>query len=93
MNISKLVDLVGPTPTPTDMPAEVLQEMKEAKRCAMIRYLIVMAIVLILLLLLGKYLWNHSLVPHVTILRPMESIWPLLGIMILISILHGGVRA
>jgi len=93
MNISKLVDLVGPTPTPTDMPAEVLEEMKEAKRCAMIRYLIVTAIVFLLILFVGKWLYNTALVPHVTILRPMESIWPLLGIMVLISILHGGVRA
>lgn len=49
--------------------------------------LIAYLIVLVLLLSLGKYLWNDILVNIVTVAKPVESIWELLGLQILFSLL------
>lgn len=93
MNVSKLIDFVGPQPSMLDnMHPQDLEDMKEAKRCAMIKAVLVMIIVLVLLLLLGKWLWNSCLVESVTFAKPLKSIWPLLGIMVLIGILRGGLK-
>ena len=44
-------------------------------------------IVLVLLLSLGKYLWNDVLVKLLTVVKPVKSIWELLGLQILLSLL------
>jgi hypothetical protein len=43
----------------------------------------------ILLLLLGKYLWNNYLVQNVTIVKPLNSVIDLLAISFLIKLVIG----
>lgn len=45
-------------------------------------------IVEILVLVFGKFLWNHILVNIVTIAKPATSIWQILGISILLKLLY-----
>ncbi len=49
----------------------------------LVTYLIVIA----LLLLVGKFLWNDVLVKLTTVVKPVTSIWQLLGLQILFSLL------
>jgi len=42
---------------------------------------------LLLLCLVGQYLWNNALVPLVSIVRPAKSIFQILGVAILLSML------
>lgn len=50
--------------------------------------LLVTAVVIqILLMVLGKYLWNNFLVKAVTIFKPVDSIWTILAISILARLL------
>jgi hypothetical protein len=44
---------------------------------------------IVLTLLFGEYLWNHVLVKLVTVVKPIKSVWQLLGLMILFSLLFG----
>jgi len=41
---------------------------------ALYKFLIIMLYILILTFFL-RFLWNQSLVPHVTILKPVDSLW------------------
>jgi hypothetical protein len=48
------------------------------------------AVIFIVILFVGKYLWNsvlHELVPAI---KPAKSVWQILGLAILISLLHPG---
>lgn len=45
-------------------------------------------IVEILVLVFGKFLWNHVLTRLVTIAKPAESIWQILGVSILLKLLY-----
>ena len=49
--------------------------------------LVTYVIVLVVLLSLGKYLWNDVLVKLVSIAKPVKSIWELLGLQILLSLM------
>jgi hypothetical protein len=44
-------------------------------------------LVIVLLLLFGQYLWNNALVPLVSVVKPAKSIFEILGIAILFSLL------
>ena len=44
-------------------------------------------IVLVLLLTLGEYLWNNVLVKLISVVKPVKSIWELLALQILLSLL------
>ena len=50
-------------------------------------HLVAYLIILMLLLSFGKYLWNDVLVNVVPAVKPIESIWELLGLQILFSLL------
>jgi len=50
-------------------------------------HLVSYLIILLLLLSLGKYLWNDILVNVIPAVKPIESIWELLGLQILFSLL------
>ena len=47
-------------------------------------------ILLLALLFVGKFLWNRVLVELVSIAKPVKSVWQLLGLAILVSLLHPG---
>jgi ABC-type uncharacterized transport system permease subunit len=36
---------------------------------------IILAIYVVILTIVLRFLWNHSLVKHVSILRPVDSLW------------------
>ena len=42
---------------------------------------------LILLALLGEYLWNNVLAKVVTVVKPVTSIWQILGLYVLFSLI------
>ena len=44
-------------------------------------------VVELLVLLLGQWLWNSSLVNLVTIVRPVSSMWHLLGVSVLFRLM------
>tara|TARA_B100001057_G_C22686323_1_gene885856 strand:+ start:827 stop:1054 length:228 start_codon:yes stop_codon:yes gene_type:complete len=48
---------------------------------------IIYFIVLVLILLFGEYLWNNILVKYVTVVKPINSIWHLLGIILIVKMI------
>lgn len=42
---------------------------------------------LLIILVLGEYLWNNVLCKVVTVVKPIKNVWQLLGIMVLSGIL------
>jgi hypothetical protein len=58
-------------------------------RVALVSFL-TFVIVLAVLLFVGKFLWNRVLVEVVTIAKPIKSVWQLLGLAVLISLIHPG---
>jgi len=52
--------------------------------------LITVLIVFALILFLGKWLWNNVLVTLVPAIRPAKSVWQILGIALLISLMNPG---
>jgi hypothetical protein len=47
-------------------------------------------IMLLILLFVGKWLWNNVLVDLISIAKPVKSVWQLLGFAVLVSLLHPG---
>jgi hypothetical protein len=43
-------------------------------------------ILLVILLLIGEYLWNNVLAKLVTVVKPVTSAWQILGLWILFSL-------
>jgi hypothetical protein len=52
--------------------------------------LLTMLILFMALLFFGKWLWNTVLVDLTTIVKPVKSVWQLLGLAVLISLIHPG---
>lgn len=51
--------------------------------------LLLSVVVLLILLYLGEYLWNNVLVKVCTIVKPVNSMWQILGLYVLLQILLG----
>lgn len=49
--------------------------------------LIVTFISLLILLLVGEYLWNNVLVKVTTVVKPVKSVWQILGLVILCKLI------
>ena len=47
--------------------------------------LVVTILVLIGIFAFGKYLWNSVACPHVTFIKPLSSVWQLVGLIILVQ--------
>lgn len=45
-----------------------------------------LVLVFVLVLVLGKWLWNDFLVKHITVLRPVKTVWQLLAVMLGLSL-------
>ena len=58
-------------------------------RSALVSFLTV-GIVFFIILFVGKWLWNNSLVPLISIAKPVKSVWQILGLAVLISLLSPG---
>ena len=50
--------------------------------------LVVFTIYLILVLLVGKYLWNECLCKVITVCKPVQDIFTLLGVILLVDLIH-----
>lgn len=61
-------------------------------RLALVSF-ITLALIFTALLFVGKYLWNNVLVDLVSVVKPVKSVWQLIGLAILISLLHPGCGA
>ncbi len=49
--------------------------------------LVTYVVIFLLILLFGKYLWNEVLIKLIPGIKPVSSVWQVLGISILVSIL------
>lgn len=49
--------------------------------------LVISVLLLLLFALVAKWLWNKTLVPSLTIAKPINSVWTMLGILVLIRLL------
>ena len=48
--------------------------------------LVIAILAIIIVLLAGKWLWNNIAARYITILKPVPSIWHLLGLMLIIDL-------
>lgn len=47
---------------------------------------VLLLVYLVLLVMFGKYLWNEVACKHVSVLKPLSSVWQLLGLSILVQL-------
>jgi ABC-type antimicrobial peptide transport system permease subunit len=52
----------------------------------MIASLLSLILALLIVAFVGKYLWNSTVAELFTIVRPVRSVWQIIGFMILISL-------
>lgn len=52
--------------------------------------IITFAIIFGILLFAGKFLWNNVLVALIPAVKPAKSVWQILGLALLISLMHPG---
>ncbi len=52
--------------------------------------IITFVIIFGILLFFGKYLWNNVLVALIPAVKPAKSVWQILGLALLISLMHPG---
>lgn len=52
-------------------------------------YLVIVVLFLVLHLLLSKWLWNNILVKLVSVAKPADNVWQLLGLTLLFGLLGG----
>lgn len=48
---------------------------------------VITLIAIVILLLIGEFLWNNVLVKITTIFKPVTSVWQILGLVILIKLI------
>ncbi len=58
-------------------------------RLALVSF-ITLFLIFVALLFVGKYLWNNVLVDLISIAKPVKSVWQLIGLAVLISLMHPG---
>lgn len=51
--------------------------------------LVLLVVWLTIVLLIGKFLWNSSAVPLLSFAKPATSVWPILGLHLLVGMLYG----
>jgi hypothetical protein len=61
----------------------------DSGKAALVAFLTLL-VILLLLLLVGKFLWNGVLVTLMPFIKPAKSIWQILGLSILISLISPG---
>ena len=58
-------------------------------RLALVSF-ITLALIFAALLFVGKYLWNNVLVDLVTVVKPVKSVWQLIGLALLLGLISPG---
>jgi len=72
----------------TSMVRSSMTENKMEKDIELVVTLVVFFLYIVLILLLGKYLWNNVLCSLVTITKKASSIWEILGLAVLFSLIN-----
>ena len=62
---------------------------RELARASLMAGLIALIIFVLLALVLGPWLWNNVLTKLVTVVKPAESVWQLLGLAVLLNLMSG----
>ncbi len=60
-----------------------------SSRSALVAF-ITLVVMFLLILFVGKFLWNRVLVALVPAVKPAKSIWQILGLAVLISLMYPG---
>jgi len=69
--------------------SKVPEPEKQSAKIVLVSLLTVF-VIFILILLVGKYLWNSVLVDLIPAVKPAKSIWQILGLSILLSLIVPG---
>lgn len=64
---------------------ETFEDVKDASTGEVIVAILFISLVVVITLLIGKWLWNSVLCKHVTIVKPVDSVFTVLLIMIAID--------
>ena len=64
---------------------ESFEDVKDASTGEVIVALLFLVLIVVITLLIGKWLWNSVLCKHVTIVKPVDSVFTVLLIMIAID--------
>ena len=82
--VERLVSMLTPS---VENFSDVQGTNKVSEKRMNFTFLLSFVIVNVLLLLLGKFLWNNYLVSAVTVVKPLKDIWQLLAISVLFKLL------
>ena len=82
--VERLVSMLTPS---VEYFSDVQETNKVSEKRMNFTFLLSFVIVNVLLLLLGKFLWNNYLVSAVTVVKPLKDIWQLLAISVLLKLL------
>jgi hypothetical protein len=64
-------------------------EVQQYSNAKMLSLFIALIIVYVIIALVGKFLWNNVVVDLISVAKPAKSIWQILGLAILMSLLMG----
>lgn len=88
--ISSAIDVaITPYFTTESFDNKAPESKKHSTKMALISFL-TMLVVFLLLLVLGKHLWNTVLVSMFTFVKPTKSMWQILGLAILLNLILPG---
>lgn len=76
--LDKAGELVGKL-----MPAETFMD----TRTQIVVDVVIIVVYILLILLVGKYLWNNVLCKAVTVVKPLPNVWHFLGLVLLLHLL------
>jgi hypothetical protein len=83
--ITQVLTSVGDTLS-GDKPTEEFRDMVSLSGGNRVMLVVLLVVYLVLLLLVGKWLWNNVLCKTVTIVKPMPNVLTLLGLVILLEL-------
>lgn len=83
--IEKFVKLVTTTMDSATGDSESFQDVMHRNSLTLTDVVIVV-LYLVVIFMFGKYLWNNVACPHITFMKPLSSVWQLLGISLLFQL-------
>uniref|UniRef100_A0A6C0DRT8 Uncharacterized protein n=1 Tax=viral metagenome TaxID=1070528 RepID=A0A6C0DRT8_9ZZZZ len=72
-----------------ESPKGAAESKSESNKVALVSFLTLL-VVLFLLLFVGKFLWNDVLIVLMPFIKPVKSVWQILGLALLISLMSPG---
>lgn len=66
-----------------NMLNRAMPEQFQDTRTQLVVDIVVLVVYILLVLLLGKYLWNNVLCKAVTVVKPLPNVWHFLGLVLL----------